>query len=114
MSSKQELSFSDGESCGSATSQRSSTRCPISASGLLFYNTLYDENAASHIALGQAYSKCFRNGGADFSEDDLAARGANRSLIHIDWMIGSNRIDVDGLSAEGRAIPVMRAGEWVD
>lgn len=86
----------------------------ISASGLLFYNTLYDENAASHIALGQAYSKCFRNGGADFSEDDLAARGANRSLIHIDWMIGSDRIDVDGLSAEGRAIPVMRAGEWVD
>ncbi len=77
----------------------------ISASGLLFYNTLYDENAASHIALGQAYSKCFRNGGADYSEDDLAARGANRSLIHIDWMIGSDRIDVDGLSAEGRAVP---------
>ncbi|WP_082514157.1 aminopeptidase [Methylobacterium sp. Leaf465] len=86
----------------------------ISASGLLFYNTLYDENAASHIALGQAYSKCFRNGGAEFSADDLAARGANRSLIHIDWMIGSDRIDVDGLSAEGRAVPVMRAGEWVD
>ncbi|MGU3360934.1 aminopeptidase [Methylobacterium sp. M6A4_1b] len=85
----------------------------ISASGLLFYNTLYDENAASHIALGQAYSKCFRNGGVDFSEDDLAARGANRSLIHIDWMIGSDQIDVDGLSAEGRAVPVMRAGEWV-
>ena len=86
----------------------------ISASGLLFYNTLYDENAASHIALGQAYSKCFRDGGTGFSEDDLAARGANRSLIHIDWMIGSDRIDVDGLTAEGRAVPVMRAGEWVD
>jgi len=86
----------------------------ISASGLLFYNTLYDENAASHIALGQAYSKCFVNGGADFSEGDLAARGANRSLIHIDWMIGSAEIDVDGLTAEGRAIPVMRAGEWID
>ncbi len=63
---------------------------------------------------GQAYSKCFRNGGADFSEEDLTARGANRSLIHIDWMIGSNQVDVDGLTAEGRAIPVMRAGEWVD
>jgi aminopeptidase len=86
----------------------------ISASGLLFYNTLYDENAASHIALGQAYSKCFVDGGADFSEADLAARGANRSLIHIDWMIGSAEIDVDGLTAEGRAIPVMRAGEWID
>lgn len=86
----------------------------ISASGLLFFNTLYDENAASHIALGQAYSKCFRDGGAQFSEDDLAARGANRSLIHIDWMIGSAEIDVDGLTAEGRAVAVMRAGEWVD
>ncbi|NEU13943.1 aminopeptidase [Methylobacterium sp. BTF04] len=86
----------------------------ISTSGLLFYNTLYDENAASHIALGQAYSKCFREGGAQFSEADLSARGANRSLIHIDWMIGSAEIDVDGLTAEGRAIPVMRAGEWVD
>ncbi|HEV7440523.1 MAG TPA: aminopeptidase [Methylobacterium sp.] len=85
----------------------------ISASGLLFYNTLYDENAASHIALGQAYSKCFRNGGADFSEADLAERGANRSLIHIDWMIGSAEIDVDGLTPDGRAVPVMRRGEWV-
>lgn len=85
----------------------------ISASGLLFYNTLYDENAASHIALGQAYSKCFVNGGADLSEDDLAARGANRSLIHIDWMIGSAEIDVDGIAADGQAVPVMRRGEWV-
>ncbi len=85
----------------------------ISASGLLFYNTLYDENAASHIALGQAYSKCFRNGGEGLSEDDLAARGANRSLIHIDWMIGSAEIDVDGLVADGTATPVMRKGEWI-
>ncbi|TXM99022.1 aminopeptidase, partial [Methylobacterium sp. WL103] len=84
----------------------------ISASGLLFYNTLYDENAASHIALGQAYSKCFVGGGADFSEDDLAARGANRSLIHIDWMIGSGEVDVDGVGADGQSVPVMRQGEW--
>ncbi|WP_430911826.1 aminopeptidase [Methylobacterium sp. sgz302541] len=85
----------------------------ISASGLLFYNTLYDENAASHIALGQAYSKCFRGGGEGFSEEDLSARGANRSLIHIDWMIGSAEVDVDGLTPEGRPVPVMRKGEWV-
>ncbi|AWN44067.1 aminopeptidase [Methylobacterium durans] len=85
----------------------------ISASGLLFYNTLYDENAASHIALGQAYSKCFRDGGAGLSEADLAERGANRSLIHIDWMIGSAEIDVDGIAPDGRAVPVMRRGEWV-
>ncbi|QFU17157.1 aminopeptidase [Microvirga thermotolerans] len=85
---------------------------PISRSGLLFLNTLFDENASSHIALGQAYSKCIRDGGS-MSEDELAARGANRSLIHIDWMIGSNRVDVDGIAADGRAEPLMRGGEWV-
>ncbi|MBS9476511.1 aminopeptidase [Ancylobacter radicis] len=85
---------------------------PISKSGLLFYNTLYDENAASHIALGQSYSKCFING-ATLTPEELAARGANSSLIHIDWMIGSGEVDVDGISASGEAEPVMRRGEWV-
>jgi aminopeptidase len=85
---------------------------PISKSGLLFFNTLFDENAACHIALGQAYSKCFRGGG-EMSEPELAARGANRSLIHIDWMIGSAEMDVDGVSGDGGAEPLMRAGEWV-
>lgn len=85
---------------------------PISQSGLLFYNTLFDENASSHIALGQAYSKCIRNGGT-MSEDELASRGANRSLIHIDWMIGSDQVDVDGITASGEAEPLMRRGEWV-
>ncbi|QFR32259.1 aminopeptidase [Ancylobacter sp. TS-1] len=84
---------------------------PISKSGLLFYNTLYDENAASHIALGQSYSKCFING-ATLTPDELAARGANSSLIHIDWMIGSGEVDVDGITASGEAEPVMRKGEW--
>lgn len=85
---------------------------PISASGLLFYSTLYDENAASHIALGQAYSKCFV-GGDTMGEEELAARGANRSLIHIDWMIGSAAIDVDGITADGAPVPLMRKGEWL-
>ncbi len=85
---------------------------PISKSGLLFYNTLFDENAASHIALGQAYSKCFVNGGA-MSEDELRSRGANRSLIHIDWMIGSAEVDVDGLDVAGGSTPAMRKGEFV-
>jgi aminopeptidase len=84
---------------------------PISRSGLLFYNTLFDENAASHIALGQAYASCIR-GGTGMSADELARRGANTSLIHIDWMIGSDRVDVDGITADGTAEPVMRAGEW--
>ncbi|AWM86403.1 aminopeptidase [Microvirga sp. 17 mud 1-3] len=85
---------------------------PISRSGLLFLNTLFDENASSHIALGQAYSKCIRGGGT-MSEQELAARGANKSLIHIDWMIGSGQVDVDGITADGQAEPLMRGGEWV-
>jgi aminopeptidase len=85
---------------------------PIAASGLLFLNTLFDENAACHIALGQAYSTCLKNG-EHLTPEQLAARGANDSLIHVDWMIGSGRIDVDGISAAGNSEPVMRAGEWV-
>jgi len=84
---------------------------PIAASGLLFYNTLFDENAASHIALGQAYSKCIRNGDK-LSEAELTARGANRSLIHIDWMIGSAAVNVDGVRPDGGEEPLMRKGEW--
>ncbi|SHF11331.1 aminopeptidase [Kaistia soli DSM 19436] len=85
---------------------------PISASGLLFFNTLYDENAACHIALGQAYAKCIR-GGDTMTAEELAEKGANRSLIHIDWMIGSGEVDIDGLSASGASEPIMRKGEWV-
>ncbi len=84
---------------------------PISKSGVLFLNTLFDENASSHIALGQAYSKCIRNGGA-LTPQQLAEKGANKSLIHIDWMIGSDEINVDGINADGRAEPLMRRGEW--
>jgi aminopeptidase len=84
---------------------------PIASSGLLFLNTLFDENAACHIALGQAYSTCLKDGDS-LTPEQLAARGANSSLIHVDWMIGSNRIDVDGIGAGGAAEPVMRAGEW--
>ena len=85
---------------------------PISKSGLLFFNTLFDENAACHIALGQCYSKCFVDG-ASLTPEQIAAQGGNKSFIHIDWMIGSDRIDVDGLAADGSAVPVMRKGEWV-
>ena len=85
---------------------------PIASSGLLFMNTLFDENAACHIALGQAYSSCLKDGDT-LTPEQLASRGANTSLIHVDWMIGSNRIDVDGITAAGVAEPLMRAGEWV-
>ena len=85
---------------------------PISQSGVLFQNTLFDENAASHLAVGQAYTKCLRDtDGQD--ADTLAARGANTSLIHIDWMIGSGEVDVDAITQSGDHEPLMRRGEWV-
>lgn len=85
---------------------------PVSASGILFWNTLFDENAASHIALGQAYSTCMENA-EHATPDELFARGANQSLIHVDWMIGSAEVDVDGIDANGSPEPLMRKGEWV-
>ncbi len=85
---------------------------PISRSGLLFRNTLFDENAASHIALGQAYTTCLRDSDG-LAMKELAERGANASLIHIDWMIGGDAVDVDGVAQDGSVEPLMRAGEFV-
>ena len=85
---------------------------PIAQSGITFWNTLFDENAASHIALGQAYATCLIEG-EHMDEEALAARGANSSLIHVDWMIGSGEMNVDGVSSDGSSEPLMRHGEWV-
>lgn len=84
---------------------------PISQSGLLFYNTLYDENAACHIALGQCYSKCFLDG-ASLTPEQIADQGGNSSMIHVDWMIGGPDTDIDGITADGTRVPVFRGGEW--
>lgn len=84
---------------------------PISQSGISFYNTLLDENCASHLAFGEAYRFSLQ-GGEDMSNDAFAAAGGNLSLVHVDFMIGSGRIDVDGLTVSGSSEPVMRLGEW--
>jgi aminopeptidase len=84
---------------------------PIAQSGVLFWNTLFDENAASHIALGQAYSTCLVKG-EKMTPEELSARGANESLIHVDWMIGSGEMDVHGVRPDGTREPLMRLGEW--
>ncbi len=86
---------------------------PISASGIVFNETLYDENAASHIAVGQAYSQNIQNA-AGLSPAERLEKGMNTSLIHVDWMIGSAELDVDGIFPDGKREPLMRAGEWVD
>jgi aminopeptidase len=84
---------------------------PISQSGLLFYNTLFDENASNHLALGKAYRFCLENGPA-MSDQEFAAAGGNDSLVHVDFMIGSAEMDIDGLTGDGLLEPVMRGGEW--
>jgi aminopeptidase len=84
---------------------------PVSQSGLLFFNTLFDENAACHIALGRGLRFCL-NDGAALSDEEYAAHGGNDSLIHIDFMIGSGEMDVDGLTSDGAHEPLMRRGEW--
>lgn len=87
--------------------------CAVAKTGLLFYNTLFDENAASHIALGQCYAENIK-GYADMGEEQRLEAGCNSSNIHEDWMIGSSEIDVDGILQNGEVKPLMRAGEWVD
>jgi aminopeptidase len=85
---------------------------PVAQSGLLFYNTLFDENAATHAALGSAYKFTLAGGEA---LDDAAFEGAggNQSAVHVDFMIGSAELDVDGIRDDGAAEPLMRGGEWV-
>jgi aminopeptidase len=84
---------------------------PISQSGLLFYNTLFDENAASHLALGSAY-KFTMTGGEDMADDDFERAGGNRSATHVDFMIGSPALDIDAVTADGAIEPLVRNGEW--
>lgn len=85
---------------------------PVSKAGALFFNTLYDENAACHIALGRSIDECFFDN-AHLDEEQREAKGGNASLVHVDWMIGSEQVDVDGLRADGSSVPVLRQGEWV-
>lgn len=87
-----------------------SASAPVAQTGTLFLNTLFDENAASHIALGRCYPTNVQ-GGDD--EATLRAAGGNDSLIHVDWMIGTPDTDVDGITQDGAREPLMRGGEWV-
>lgn len=84
---------------------------PISKFGKLFYNTLFDENASNHVALGQAYNVCLKDG-ESMSQEDFEAAGGNTSVTHVDFMIGSEEMDIDGVLPDGSTEAVMRAGEW--
>jgi aminopeptidase len=84
---------------------------PISQSNILFYNTLFDENASNHLALGSAYAFCIE-GGKEMTREELAKKGLNSSITHVDFMIGSGEMDVDGELADGTREPIMRNGNW--
>lgn len=86
-------------------------RSPISDTNLIFYNTLFDENASSHLAIGKAYPFCVE-GGKEKSPEALDECGLNESLAHVDFMIGSADMDIDGILPDGSAEPVFRAGNW--
>lgn len=84
---------------------------PIARRGHLFYNTLFDENASCHIAIGRAY-RFTLIGGEELTDEEFATAGGNTSLAHVDFMIGSPQIDIDGIREDGTREPVMRSGEW--
>ncbi|GAB3048346.1 aminopeptidase [Virgibacillus ainsalahensis] len=84
---------------------------PVSQSGLIFYNTLFDENASCHIALGKAYPTNLE-GGSGMDDEQLDKHGVNDSLSHVDFMIGSEKLDIDGVKEDGTAEAVFRNGTW--
>jgi aminopeptidase len=84
---------------------------PIARRGHLFYNTLFDENASCHIAIGRAY-RFTLTGGEEFTDEEFSAAGGNTSITHVDFMIGSPQMDIDGIREDGTREPVMRSGEW--
>lgn len=84
---------------------------PINRLGILFYNTLFDENASCHVALGRGFDCCVRDYDK-YSKDELKAMGINDSVIHVDFMIGADDLEITGITADGKEIAVFRNGEW--
>jgi aminopeptidase len=84
---------------------------PISESNILFFNTLFDENASNHLAIGSPYAYCIE-GGKEMSAEELRENGLNESHTHVDFMIGSAEMDIDGISEDGKAEAIFRNGNW--
>lgn len=84
---------------------------PISNSNLIFYNTLFDENAACHLAFGKAYPTCIING-ENLSDEELSKKGANDSIIHVDFMIGTKDLDIIGYTEDNTEIKIFTSGNW--
>ena len=88
-----------------------SKNTPIREGETLFYDTLYDENASCHLALGVGFPECYE-GGYDLEGDELAARGVNVSSTHVDFMIGTDDLDITGILPDGTEVPVFVNGQW--
>jgi aminopeptidase len=84
---------------------------PISQSGITFFTTLYDENASNHLAIGAAYPTTIQ-GGTKMSQEELLKNGMNTSIVHVDFMIGSDKMDIDGIKQDGTIVPIFRNGDW--
>jgi aminopeptidase len=84
---------------------------PISNAKILYYNTLFDENASCHLALGKAYPVCIKDG-KNMSKQQLAQLGVNDSLTHVDFMIGTQDLEIMGITATGVEIPIFKAGNF--
>ena len=88
-----------------------SKNTPIRETGILFYDTLYDENASCHLALGMGFPECIE-GGYDMTPDELLAHGVNRSHTHVDFMIGADDLNIWGVKADGSEEPIFVDGQW--
>ena len=86
---------------------------PIWQRGILFWNTLFDENATCHLALGTGFPECV-DGYADMTKEQLNQLGLNDSMLHVDFMIGDETLEIDGITADGRTVPLFRQGNWVE
>ena len=84
---------------------------PINQSGLMFYNTLFDENACCHVAVGRGFNEVI-DGFLDMSDEQLREKGINDSVIHVDFMIGSDDLGIVGIRTDGTEVPVFTHGTW--
>ena len=84
---------------------------PINKSGILFYNTLFDENAACHLALGRGYTNTVKNF-ASYGREQFAEMGINDSSVHVDFMVGTRELSITGVTKEGARRPIFERGNW--
>ena len=85
---------------------------PINDTGILFFSTLYDENASCHLALGRGFNMLLKNPNLYKDNDEILAHGINQSIVHTDFMIGSEDLNIDGFDENGKLYPIFRNGNW--